>query len=189
MRVAQHPVELAHAIGEELVERNGLPLGRQRAGLDPAEAQQVRDETVEPVGFVTDEIEQLVAHVVVVRRAVPQVRGHRSDRDERGAEIVRHRPQQRRPVVVDQLERLLLGGELLLLLLEIVALGVEHVDLGRVSFGDHAPFALRRDERADRQRHDGEHRERNGVVDEVELERVVRAAGTAPRGSSPRRRR
>ena len=48
----EQPVQPAHAVGHQLVEGDGLALGLERAGLDAAQAQQVGDEPVEPLGLV-----------------------------------------------------------------------------------------------------------------------------------------
>ncbi len=61
-----------------------------------------------------------------------------------------------------------------MLFFQRVALRVEHLDLGRVPFGDQSPLAFGRHERANRQGNRREHAERDRVVDQIEFERVER---------------
>ena len=64
---------------------------------------------------------------------------------------------------------------------------VEPRDLRGAFLGDQPAFALQRDECADREGDRGEHAEGDGVLDEVELERVVGRQEAAPRACLPRR--
>ena len=89
---------------------DGLALGRERPGLDAAEAEQVGDEAVEPVHLVAHRGEQLDAGDVVVLDAVAQVGGDGADRRERRAEVVGHGAQQRAALAVERLELLGAGG-------------------------------------------------------------------------------
>jgi hypothetical protein len=94
----------AEPIGDELLEVDGLAVGVEGAGFDPAQGEQVVDEAVEAVDLVAHHGEQLGARLVVVGDPVAQIRGHGSDRRQRRAQVVGHGAQERAALVVDPSE-------------------------------------------------------------------------------------
>ena len=87
--VAQKPLQASDAVDDQLLDRDSLPFGLQRTGFDAAQAQQVGDKTVESLGLVDNQVEQLVASgVVVAGAAVAKVGADGSDRGERRAKVV-----------------------------------------------------------------------------------------------------
>ena len=106
MRSRSSGARLRTPLDDQLLHVDGLALGRERAGLDPAQAEQVGDEAVEAIDLVAHGGEQLDAGDVVVLDAVAQVGGDGPDRRERRAQVVGHRAQQRAALVVERLELL-----------------------------------------------------------------------------------
>ena len=76
------------------VELLGFAVRAPAAGLDPAEAEQVADDPVEPIGLGDDEVEQLRARAVVGDQTVAQLGRRGADRRQRVAQVVGHRAQQ-----------------------------------------------------------------------------------------------
>ena len=105
-RPSRSRAERAVEVRTRSVDVDRLAVGRERAGLDPAQAQQVGDDAVEPLGLVDHQAEQLGAGRLVVRRARPEVGGDGADRGQRGPQVVGDRGQQGAALAVDLLERL-----------------------------------------------------------------------------------
>ena len=66
--VAEQLGEAPNPVVEQLVDRDGLPLGLQRPRLDPAHREQVLDEPIESFGLVGDQFEQILSRRLRRRR-------------------------------------------------------------------------------------------------------------------------
>ena len=175
--VAQERREPTRPVGHQLLEVDGLALGLERAGLDAAEAQQVRDEPVEAVDLVADRRQQLGSGRVVVDHAVAEVGGHRADRREWSAEVVGHGAQQRGALQVELLELFgsrRLAGELQLFAVRDFELLVECAHLLCLFADLFASTCEPRHELTDDECDDCERRELHCIFELVDLEGPVR---------------
>ncbi len=106
-----------HRVVDEVAHSETFELRLQPPGLDLAEAQDVRDESIEPLDLAVDELEELRSGLVVVRHTRAHPGGHRANGRERRAEVVRNQPEQHLSLPIDLLEHfdpLRLRGEPLL---------------------------------------------------------------------------
>ena len=94
----------------DLLVADGSGLEPQRPALQPAHVEQVADEVVEAVALLVDGAQELEGGLLgPVDVALEQAGDRRLDRRQRGAQVVRHRPQQRHPQLVGPCEHQRLG--------------------------------------------------------------------------------
>ncbi len=189
--VTQERCEGAEPLGDELAEVDGLPLGRERAGLDPAEAEQVGDEPVEAVDLVAHRRQELVSRRGVVLDTVAQIGDDGAHGRQGRAQVVGDRPQQRGPLTVERLELLGPGGPARELRAFTLELGHVLVELAHLALRDaHLAPAVHdpRDEPTDEHRDHHERDELDDLVGVADRERAVRLDVTEVEGDRRRDR-
>ena len=152
-------------------------LGAQGTGLDPAEVQQVGHEAVEAVDLAGHQVEELVARRWIVGSAPSEPGGDGPDRRQRGAQVVRDRPEQEAPLPIHLLKHLhstRLGGQDLSLLDGALVVGAayESGHLSLALLGAASTCRLAGDQRSHGHRHEEEDDEPDQVLAQLDPERA-----------------
>ena len=102
LQVSAHPrpVPLQDRI-QQLGQGRDLEIGRERARLDPAHVEQRVDESIHALRFVVDRAGRRASlGLIELDGGIGQAAGRRADRRQRGAQVVRHRVEERRTQLV-----------------------------------------------------------------------------------------
>ena len=102
--VREHAVDARGDVVHDVVQIAGLEIRCERACFDPAHAQQVGDDSIQPLGFPHHEIDQLRPGRRFIDGSIAKIRHHNTDRSEWGAQVMRHRAQECAALTVDFLE-------------------------------------------------------------------------------------